>query len=116
MNDENKILLAHRIIDKYCEVNNFNRKYFAKKWGKNPVKVYNNVKVSKHRQVIALYLNKVLELKMSYIGPLIGYKDHSTVSVSVKKFTFLKEFGDEEINNLWNNMSEWADKIGRAHV
>ena len=110
MNKE-KLQLAHQIIDVYCEKNKFDRSYFDKKCQKRPVKIYKNVKVFKHRQVISLYLNQVLEVEMQRIGPMIGYKDHTTVSNNVKKFKFLLQSGDVEINNLWNNMASWADKM-----
>lgn len=110
MNKE-KLQLAHQIIDVYCEKNKFDRSYFDKKCQKRPVKIYKNVKVFKHRQVISLYLNQVLEVEMQRIGPMIGYKDHTTVSNNVKKFKFLLSEGDVEINNLWNDMALWADKM-----
>jgi hypothetical protein len=110
MNRE-KLQLAHQIIDEYCEKNKFDRSYFDKKCQKRPVKIYKKVKVFKHRQVISLYLNTVLGVEMQRIGPMIGYKDHTTVSNNVKKFKFLLKEGDVEINNLWNNMASWANEM-----
>ena len=110
MNRE-KLQLAHQIIDAYCEKNKFDRSYFDKKLCKRPVKIYKNVKVFKHRQVISLYLNTVLGVEMQRIGPMIGYKDHTTVSNNVKKFKYLMAIGDVEINNLGKEMASWANEM-----
>ena len=110
MNVEN-LQLAHQIVDVYCKKNKFDRNYLHKKIGKRVCKSYRNVKLYKHRQILSLYLHEVLKTEMIYIGPMVGYRDHSTVSCNLKKFKFLLKEGDVEINNLWNDMAFWADKM-----
>lgn len=105
------IEIANSIIDNYCEINEFDRTYFKKKIAGSPVKIYRDVRVYKHRQVLSLYLNEILGLKMVYIGELLGYKDHSTVSFNNKKFKHLISVGDDEINMMWSNLCSWANEI-----
>lgn len=111
MKNEKVLKLVDKIIDTYCERNKIERSYFNKKIARYTAKTYRDVYLYKHRQVISLYLREMLKAPMVYVGPMLGYKDHSSVSKTVKKFRYLKEMGDVEINNLWNDMAFWADEI-----
>jgi chromosomal replication initiation ATPase DnaA len=111
MKNEKVLKLVDKIINTYCEKNKIERSFFSKRIARYTAKTYRNIYLYKHRQIMSLYFREVLKAQMVYVGPMLGYEDHSTMSKNVKKFKHLKEIGDVEINNLWNDMASWANEM-----
>jgi hypothetical protein len=102
MNQKEKI---NKTIREYCKlygIDSFDlhRKYI----NKMPYKLYKGVNLALIRQSLGYYIYHNYMITMSELSILLGYKDHSSLSNSIKKANIYLEIKDEKFLKYYQSL------------
>ena len=101
--------IANKVIDTYCADMGVDRKWLSKKRGQKLAKVDNKGKsLSFIRQSLAHFLYKRLPVNTAELGKLIGYADHSMVSLYSRIVENHIEIQDPYFMPYYNRLVEIA--------
>lgn len=103
---------ANQVIDLYCETMNVERQALSKVYFKKLARVdKNGTNLSFIRQSLAHYLYKRLPLNAGELGKMIGYSDHSMVSLYSRIVESHMEIHDPYFMPYYEKLVELADPI-----
>lgn len=106
------IEIANKVIDAYCADMKVDRQMLAKKKGVKLAKVDDKGKnLSFIRQSLGYFLYKRLPIKTLELGKLIGYSDHSTVSLYSRIVESHIEIQDPYFMPYYNRLVDLASPI-----
>ena len=108
---------AIQLINKTCEFYNITSEQLQKGRKKNSFKVIKDVngkkvKVAEIRMALSYFIYKYLPLKLVEIVPLVGYSDHSTMSIYRHKIEFYIETEDKKFFPYYLKVIDIASDLG----
>jgi hypothetical protein len=108
---------AIQLINKTCEFYNITAEQLQKGRKRNHFKVIKNslgqkVKLAEIRMALSYFIYKYCPLKLVDIVPLVGYSDHSTMSIYRHKIEFYINSEDPQFYPYYLKVIDIASEIG----
>ena len=108
---------AIQLIDKVCEHYKINHKQMTAMSKSNHFKICKNsdgqlVRLAEIRMALSYFLYMHSPLKLTQIAPLVGYKDHSTMSIYRKRIEFYIETEDSKFYPYYLKVIDLASDLG----
>jgi chromosomal replication initiation ATPase DnaA len=115
----NKLEQAQQLIDEVCKYYQIESNGLYNKRLKRPVRLTKmvvddkkiKVDLSCLRMAVSYYLMLYTDLSQTIIGPLVGYRDHTTLSYSKKKVSDYFTTRDERFLNYWQTVNNIANSL-----
>jgi len=108
---------AIQLIDKVCEHYKINHEQMTAMSKSNHFKICKNldgqlVRLAEIRMALSYFLYMHCPLKLTQIAPLVGYKDHSTMSIYRKRIEFYIETEDSKFYPYYLKVIDLASDLG----
>lgn len=108
---------AIQLIDKVCEHYKIKHEQMTAMSKTNHFKICKNsdgelVRLAEIRMALSYFLYMHCPLKLTQIAPLVGYKDHSTMSIYRKRIEFYIETEDPQFYPYYLKVIDIASDLG----
>jgi hypothetical protein len=105
------IEIAEKIIDGYCRKKGFEPKLLHVRKDRNLCKRWGKIALYKHRQILTLYILDNTDVTAKRISHMLGYTSHQSVLYLRDKMRHLFRAGDDEVHDMYEDISSWADQL-----
>ena len=107
---------AIQLIDKVCEHYKINHEQMTAMSKSNHFKICKNsdgqlVRLAEIRMALSYFLYMHCPLKLTQIAPLVGYKDHSTMSIYRKRIEFYIQTEDQKFFPYYLKVIDIASEL-----
>jgi chromosomal replication initiation ATPase DnaA len=108
---------AIQLIDKVCQFYKIKHEQMTAMSKSNHFKICKNsdgqlVRLAEIRMALSYFLYMHCPLKLTQIAPLVGYKDHSTMSIYRKRIEFYIETEDAQFYPYYLKVIDLASDLG----
>jgi chromosomal replication initiation ATPase DnaA len=108
---------AIQLIDKVCQFYKIKHEQMTAMSKSNHFKICKNsdgqlVRLAEIRMALSYFLYMHCPLKLTQIAPLVGYKDHSTMSIYRKRIEFYIETEDSKFYPYYLKVIDLASDLG----